>query len=446
MMRAAAEIRAPARAEESLLEQLAAVRGSQEPEFLVAQRRAAGEAFGRLRLPTVRHEDWKYTSLASLAQVPWRAAPPATVDAGALKWIAQLPPAPRLTFVNGRFDFGLSDLAGVPEGVFVGSLADALARAPELIEPWLGRRARTTEHAFSALNAALAVDGSAVIVPPGVAVEPTIHVLHVTLAEQPIAVHPRHLVVAGPDAKVTVAEIYAGQGGEYLVNSQTELYAGEGAEVEHHRIQSEGEAAFHVGLLEIEQGKRSRVRSHSFALGGQLSRVEARALLSGEQADCTIEGLYLGRGRQLQDHLVLVDHASPSCTSHEIFKGILDDRSRGVFAGRILVRQDAQKTDASQVNSNLLLSEDAEIDTKPQLEIFADDVKCSHGGSVGQLDETALFYLRSRGLEASTARAMLTYAFAAEVVERVRPTELRSYVRRLVAKRLPEGERLQEAS
>ncbi|HET7753111.1 MAG TPA: Fe-S cluster assembly protein SufD [Anaeromyxobacteraceae bacterium] len=445
MSRPAAEMRAPARAEESLLEQLAARRATAEPEFLAAQRRAAAEAFARLRLPTVKHEDWKYTSLAALAQIPWRAAAPASLDAAGLAALTALPAAPRLVFVNGRYDFRLSDLSGVPEGVFVGSLADALARAPEMLEAWLGRRSRATDHAFAALNTALAVDGAVVVVPPGVAVETTIHVLHVTVAEEPIAVHPRHLLVAGPGAKACVAEIYAGHEGEYLVNAQTEVYAGEGAEVEHHRVQLDGANAFHVGLLEVEQGKESRFRSHAFALGGQLSRLEARALLGSERADCTLEGLYLGRGRQLHDQLVLVDHASPACTSREMFKGILDDRARGVFAGRILVREDAQKTDASQVNSNLLLSDDAEIDTKPQLEIFADDVKCSHGGSVGQLDETALFYLRSRGVEAPVARAMLTYAFAAEVVGRVRPVELRSYIRRLVATRLPHGERLLEA-
>jgi Fe-S cluster assembly protein SufD len=442
--RAAAELRAPA-AEESLLQQVEARRGSDEPEFVAAQRRAAADAFARLRLPTVRHEDWRYTNVAGLAQIPWSAAPAASIDAAALSALAPTPPAPRLVFVNGRYDFRLSDVAGVPEGVFAGSLADALARAPELLEPWLGRRSRAADHAFAALNSALWVDGAVIVVPPGVAVDRTIHVLHVTVAERPVAVHPRHLVVAGPGARVSVAEIYAGHEGEYLVNAQTEVYAGEGAEVAHHRVQHEGANAFHVGLLEVEQGKGTRFGAHSFALGGQLARVEARALLGAEKADCSLEGLYLGRGRQLQDHFVLVDHASPSCSSREVFKGILDDRARGVFAGRIIVRQDAQKTDASQINSNLLLSDDAEIDTKPQLEIFADDVKCSHGGSVGQLDEAALFYLRSRGVDVATARAMLTYAFAAEVVERVRHVELRSYVRRLVAMRLPHGERLVEA-
>jgi Fe-S cluster assembly protein SufD len=443
--RAAAEIRPPARAEESLLAQLAARPATDEPEFLSAQRRAAAEAFARLRLPTVRDEDWKYTSLSALAQLPLAAAPAAPLDAAGLAAIVRPPPAPRLVFVNGRYDFKLSDLAGVPDGVFAGSLADALARAPELLEPWLGRRSQAGAHAFAALNSALAADGAVVVVPPGVSVTPTINVLHVTVAEGPVAVHPRHLVVAGPGAKVSVAETYAGHEGEYLVNAQTEVYVGADAEVEHHRIQVEGARAFHVGLLEVEQGEAARFRGHSFALGAQLSRVEGRALLGSERADCTLEGLYLGRGRQLQDHLVLVDHASPRCTSREVFKGILDDRARGVFAGRILVREDAQKTDASQVNSNLLLSDEAEIDTKPQLEIFADDVKCSHGGSVGQLDETALFYLRSRGIEAAAARAMLTYAFAAETVERVRSAELRSYVRAMVAGRLPHGERLLEA-
>jgi Fe-S cluster assembly protein SufD len=430
-------------AEESL-ERLLAARATPEPGFLAAQRAEGAAAFRRLRLPTTKHEDWRYTSLAALADLELRRAAVAPAPAA-----LDLPAAPRLVFVNGRFDFGLSDLAGLPAGAHAGSLADALARTPELVEPWLGRRAQSSDHAFAGLNAALFEDGAFLVFPEGTRTERTVHLVHLAApaagAAAP-AIHPRHVVVAGAGAHVGLAEHYAGADGAYLVNALTEVYAAEGAEVEHYRVQREGAGAFHVGLVEIEQGRSSRYRSHSVALGAQLARVESRALLAAERAECTLEGLYVSRGTQLHDHLVLVDHASPWCTSRELFKGVLDERGHGVFSGRITVRPGAQKTDAGQVNSNLLLSEDAIIDTKPQLEIDADDVKCSHGGSVGQLDDDALFYLRSRGLDAATARALLTYAFASELVERVRPADLRERVRRLVAGRLPSGEKLLEAA
>jgi Fe-S cluster assembly protein SufD len=428
---------------EDSLERLLAARTRPEPGFLAAQRAEGAAAFRRLRLPTTKQEDWRYTSLAGLVNLELRRATAAPAPAA-----LDLPAAPRLVFVNGRFDFGLSDLSGLPAGAHAGSLADALARTPELVEPWLGRRAQASDHAFAGLNAALFEDGAFLVFPEGARTERTVHLVHLAAPVDGVvpAIHPRHVVVAGAGARVALAELYAGQDGAYLVNALTEVYAAERAEVEHYRVQREGAGAFHVGLVEVEQGEASRYRSQSIALGAQLARVEARALLAAERANCTLEGLYVSRGTQLHDHLVLVDHASPSCTSRELFKGVLDDRGHGVFSGRITVRPGAQKTDAGQVNSNLLLSEDAIIDTKPQLEIDTDDVKCSHGGTVGQLDEDALFYLRSRGLDAATARALLTYAFASELVERVGPAELRQRVRRLVAERLPSGEKLLEAA
>jgi Fe-S cluster assembly protein SufD len=415
-----------------------------EPGFLAAHRAEGAATFRRLRLPTTKQEDWKYTSLAGLSQLALRrAAPLPAPDVG------DLPPAPRLVFVNGRLDPARTDLTGVPGGALVGSLADAIVRTPELVEPWLGRRSRCDDHPFAGLNAALFEDGALVVFPDGVRADRPIHVVYLATggdgAGGAFAIHPRNVVVAGAGARLKVAELYGGEDRPYLVNAVTEVYAAAGADVEHVRLQREGAGAFHVGLLEVEQGRGSRFEGRSVALGAQLARVEARALLAAEKADCTLEGLYLAKGTQLHDHLVLVDHASPACASREVFKGVLDERGHGVFAGRIRVREDAQKTDASQSSSNLLLSDDAIADTKPQLEIDADDVKCSHGGSVGQLDETALFYLRSRGIDAADARALLTYAFASELVERVGPADLRARVKRFVARELAAGRILEAA-
>jgi len=251
--------------------------------------------------------------------------------------------------------------------------------------------------------------------------------------------------VAGGRARAAVVESFRGEG-RYLLDAVAEIALGEDAQLEHARVQEEGGDAFHVGLLGVTQGARSRFTSGSVALGGALARVEARAVLAGEGAACELDGLYVGQGRQLLDHLVHVDHASARCTSRQTYKGILGDQSRGVFAGRILVREGAQKTDASQVNSNLLLSDDATIDTKPQLEILADDVKCSHGGTVGQIREDHLFYLRSRGIGEPLARALLMWAFASEMVQRVGPPDVRARVRASVTARLPGGAMLQEAA
>ena len=426
-------------AETSFAAALAHVPGP-SPAFLTALRDAGRETFLRVGLPTQKHEDWRYTSLAKLGALPFVPAPPATVDA------ADLPPAPRLVFVNGRLDHRLTDVAGLPAGARAGSLAEALRERPAAVEPWLGASALPKDHAFAALNAALFDDGALVELPDGAAAERPIHLVFVsTPGAAPAASHPRNVVVAGRGARAAVVESYRGAG-VYLVNAFTQLALAEGAELEHDRVQEDAPDAFHVGIVSAAQGAASRLTGQSIALGAQLARVEARALLAAEGASCDLHGLYVGGGRQLLDHFVHVDHASPRCTSREVFKGVLDGSSRGVFAGRILVREGAQKTDAGQVNSNLLLSDDATIDTKPQLEILADDVKCSHGGTVGQLREDQLFYLRSRGVPASMARAILTWAFASEMVQRVGPEDVRRRVRRAVTARLPGGELLEDAA
>lgn len=427
-------------AEQSFATQLETAGSKAEPGYVAALRAAGRDTFLAVKLPTTRHEDWKYTNLAQLGA---QAFGPGAAFAAAT---SDLPPAPRLAFANGRLDRGATDLAGLPEGVRVGSLAAALRERPSALEARLGRLVEAPPHAFAALNAALFEDGALVEVGERVVCAPTIHLVFASAGgAAAVASHPRNLITLGKDARATVVEHYRGAG-TYLVNAFTEVAVGEGAELEHDRLQEDGPEAFHVGLLHVSQGAGSRFLGQSVALGARLGRVEVRALLGAERAACDLHGLNVSAGVQVHDHFVRVDHASPRCTSREVFKGVLDGHSRGVFAGRVVVRQDAQKTDAGQVSSNLLLSEDATVDTKPQLEIHADDVKCSHGGSVGQLREDQLFYLRTRGIGGALARALLTWAFASDMVRRVGPEELRARVRRAVTARLPAGELLREVA
>jgi Fe-S cluster assembly protein SufD len=427
-------------AERAFTGQLERLPGAGEPAFASALRASGRDLFLRAKLPTLKHEDWRYTSLARLATEPFEPAPPARAEH------AGLPPAPRIVFVNGRIDRAATDLSGLAPGVKVGSLAAALRERPATVEPLLGRLVTGGEHAFGALNDALFEDGALVEVSGGVEATAPIHLVFVSSAGPAAAAsHPRTLLVGGRGSSATIIESYRGRG-RYLVNAVTEVSLEQGARLEHDRIQEDAPGSFHMGILRVRHAADSRFLGQSTALGAELARVEARALLAGEGAPCDLHGLYIGSGSQVLDHLVLVDHASPRCTSREVYKGILDGASRGVFAGRIRVREGAQKTDAGQITSNLLLSEDATVDAKPQLEILADDVKCSHGGSVGQIREDQLFYLRSRGVAAALARAMLTWAFASEMVERVGPAGVRDHLRRAVTARLPSGELLREVA
>jgi Fe-S cluster assembly protein SufD len=431
------------RAEQSLARALEAPPAG-EPGFAAALRRQGAEAFQRLLLPTTRLEDWRYTSLAALGGLDLEPAAPVRLGPAEVERLGGLPPAPRLVFVNGRLDRSLSDLAGLPTGAWAGSLAEAIRERPALVEVHLGK-APFGDQAFAALNGALFADGALVVLGDGVASEIPIHLVHLVLAGPgPAAAFPRSLVIAGRGARATLVEHWSGEG-TYLAGGLAEISLGQESALELVRVQREAPEAFHVGLVGIRQAAGSRFTGRSVALGARLARVETRAILEGEGAENHLDGLYVASGAQLHDHFVHVEHAVPRGTSRELFKGILDGSSRGVFSGRVLVRPGAQKTDAGQVNSNLLLSEDATVDTRPQLEILADDVKCSHGGTVGQLDEDALFYLRSRGLDRATARALLTWAFAAEMVERL-PALAREGVRRLVTARLPDGDRLREAA
>jgi Fe-S cluster assembly protein SufD len=419
------------------------------PAFWREARERAAARYRAVGLPTPRQEEWRFTSLSPLAPIALAPSRPAGArDPRALLDRAPRAEGPRLVFANGRYRADLSSAGVLPRGAVLASLAEAAAVAPEAVRPHLGRLASAEAHPFVALNTALGEDGALLLLPPGSEVEDPIQVVWLSDAPGPAAAsHPRLLVVAGEGARATVAEVFLGAADEgYLTNAVAEVTLGDGARVEHYRLQDEAPGAFHVGSTHVEQGAEARFSSHQLSLGAALARSEVRARLAGERGEIALTGLAMASGRQHLDTLSIVEHAVPSCTTTESYKGILDGHARGVFVGRIRVLPGAQKTSAYQQNSNLLLSEDAVIDTMPQLEIFADDVKCGHGGTVGQLDESALFYLRSRGLAPDLARSLLIYAFASEMVDLVRPEALRARVRELVSARLPAGARLREAA
>ena len=417
-------------------------------DSLRALREAAFARFADLGLPTAEDENWKYTSLSSLAQVPFLARGPGTAAGEeALVRSFGAPDCLQLVFVDGHYRPELSSAASKPEGAFVGSLRTALVERPDEVRRELGRHADFRRDALTALNTAFLEDGAFIHLPEGAIVDVPIHLLYVASGGNATASHPRNLIVAGAQSRATVIETYAGPAdATYFTNAVTEVALGRDAQVEHYKLQQEGARAFHVALLQATHGRDSRFRSHSLALGGALARNEVRALFSSEGGDCTLNGLYMASGKQHLDNRTLIDHKSPRCTSRELYKGVLDGEAHGVFGGRVLVREDAQKTDARQINKNLLLSDGAVVDTRPQLEIFADDVKCAHGAAVGELDEEALFYLRSRGIARETARSLLTYAFASELVDLIPVLPLRARVRNLVTSRLPDTGGLREVA
>jgi Fe-S cluster assembly protein SufD len=431
-------------AETSLVAAFAPAR--REPAWLAEGRRAALARFEALGLPTARHEEWRFTSLAALGGTAFARAPAGDPALAAPLLAGTAPGAPRLVFVNGRLSPALSARGALPRGAILSSLAEALREAPEQVRPHLGRLARPDDHAFVAANGALFEDGGFVLLPRGTEVDVPLALVFVADARGgAAAIHPRTLVVAEAGARATVEEVFVGSGPS-LTNAVTELVLAEGAQVEHVRVQGEGPEAFHVGSVHVEQGAGAALAAHAFSLGARLARSELRARLVGEGAKVAANGLYMADGARVADAFSWVEHAAPRCTTTESYKGILDGTARGVFAGRIRVLPGAQKTVAHQMSSSLLLSEDAIVDAKPQLEIFADDVKCGHGGTVGQLDPAALFYLRSRGLPDAEARSLLIWGFASEMVGLVGAPSLRARVKNLVAARLPAGVRLLEAA
>ncbi len=398
-------------------------------------RREALARFTAAGYPTTRNEDWRFTPITSIAQTKWkldagRLAKPVTPESTA-PFLVNRGTWTTLVFVNGRFDARLSHRPRPTPGVTVETLAEALGADPALL-------GSSTATPFAPLNSACALDGVVVRVSADVAVADPIQFLYLSTPEaEGCVVHVRNVLRIGPGARAQFIESYAGLAPAVsFTNAVTEVSVGDGAWVEHSRIQRESENAYHIGLTEVEQGRDSHYRSFTLAMGGAIARHDLRARLGGQNVETLLYGLYLGQGTQLVDNHTTIFHDHPNCRSWEVYKGILDDNCRAVFNGKVFVTPEAQKTDAKQTNRNLLLSAGAKVDTKPQLEIFADDVKCTHGATVGRLDPIAAFYLQSRGIPRGEAQRLLIYAFAAEVVNEVASTPVREALDRLVLERL----------
>ena len=412
------------------------------PQWLPPLRQAGIASFAAAGFPTLQDEDWRFTNVAPIANLPFTLASEALVNGAESKLIDESAFAKltghRLVFVNGFFCAKLSSIKPVSGGARIESLAAALAKDSALIEKHLGKYAHTANNTFAALNQAFFTDGAFIFVPQGVEVAEPVQLIYISSAKQTgETILPRNLVVAEANSKLTVVESYISTGNvAYFTNAVTEILAGDNARVEHVKLQDEATNAYHIATIAGEFGRASNVTVHSFALGAKLSRTNIRTKLAGEGLECILNGLYLTKDEQLADHHMIVEHAQPHCASHEYFNGILDDKSKGVFHGRIYVHPIAQKTDAKQTNKNLLLSDDATADTKPQLEIYADDVKCTHGATIGQLNDESIFYLRSRGIGSDTARQMLIHAFAGEIIERIKCEPAREVIDKLVWDRL----------
>jgi Fe-S cluster assembly protein SufD len=413
-----------------------------QPSWLFPLRKAGMARFAELGFPTLRDEDWRFTNVAPIAKLPFKpifqGIPEGLTSETVSRFTFGSLPASRLVFLDGHYSANLSSPGTHGQGIIVSDLASAIVTHSSLVQKHLTRYAQTEKNAFAALNTAFFQDGAFIYIPGGKKLETTIHLLFIsTSKEQGATSHPRNLVIAEKGGQAVILESYVSTNDSpYFTNAVTEIVLGEGAVLEHCKFQDEALSAFHVAAIHAELGRGCDLISHSIATGAKLSRNNIRTVLAGEGVECVLNGLYLTKGDQLADHHMVVEHAQPHCNSHEYYNGILDGRSKGVFHGRILVRQAAQKTDAKQTNKNLLLSEDATADTKPQLEIYADDVKCTHGATIGQLNEESIFYLRARGIGSETARRMLIHAFAGEITDRIRHVAAREEMDKLVWDRL----------
>lgn len=414
--------------------------------WLRGLREKAFATFARLGFPTPRLESWRFTSVAPIARSAFQRpeaqplGPPQLARLAALGFGGALA-GPRVVFVNGRFEPEHSSLPRVP-GLSLRSLRDVLRSEPGRLEGVLGALAPADE-AFVALNTALCEDGALVEIAPGAVLAEPVNVVYLSTprwAQQATHSHPRTLVLAGRDSQATLIETCGGLEGEgYLTNAVSEVRLEQGARLDHYKLQRESDRAFHVATLAVRQARDAVFNDHFVCLGGLLVRQDIDVVLDGEGAQCSLYGLFMAGGRQHMDTHTRIVHARPHGTSRELYKGVLDGSSRGVFHGSILVSKDAQKTDAHQTNKNLLLSRDALVHSTPVLEIFADDVKCKHGSTTGQLDPEALFYLRSRGLGEQAARSLLVYAFASDLVARLGVPALKAGLEAFLKDRLPQA-------
>jgi Fe-S cluster assembly protein SufD len=404
--------------------------GGTSPSWIEEIRESAMANFQLLGFPTTRNEEWKYTSVEPIATQSFVQANGQghRSDLAALFSSQFLDAARRgLAFVNGVYAPEFSDVGGLPGGVRIQSLAQAIEQNDERVAGHLARYANHRRDAFVALNTAFMNGGAVVVVPPGCRMEQPIHLLFASVAgATPVISHPRILLILGAASEARIVESYVGfEVGRYFCNAVTELVGEVDAVVEHCRLQQEGAGGYHVGTLAARLMRGCHLTAHAVTLSGSLVRNNVHVVLDGEGAECMLNGLYLADGREHVDNYTEIEHIKPRGTSLELYKGILSGSAHGVFNGKIVVHKDAQKTNARQTNKNLLMSPNAAVNTKPQLEIYADDVKCSHGSTIGQIDADAMFYLRSRGLGADEARSLLSFAFASEVIGKIQVDGLR---------------------
>jgi Fe-S cluster assembly protein SufD len=415
---------------------------SVEAAAWLLQRRAKAQArFDVLGLPKPTDEDWRQTNILPVAPFLATIAQPASVAPAALDAVPLAATIPfRMVLVNGRFDASLSSPALALRGVRVAGLAAALAETGDGLEPHLGRAATAEAAPFVALNTALFSDGLLVTVDDGIVCPDPLHIVHVAVpGGVPAASHPRILVVAGEGSQLTVVESFVAiGGGTYLTNAVTEILAGPEARVTHVKVQTESDSGWHVATVAGHQARGSQIVSHNVSFGALLARNDIGSRLDGPGAECRLYGLYVASGAQHVDNHTSLDHAQPNCPSWEMYKGLLSGRARAVFNGRIVVREGAQKTDAKQSNKNLILGNAATVSTRPQLEIYANDVKCTHGATIGRLDDEALFYLRTRGLSKDDARNVLIRAFADDLLDIIPVPKVREVLADMLHVRLEE--------
>ena len=415
--------------DEGKAEQSAPVGGLHAESFVRSLRRRGIERFDAVGFPTTSQEEWRLTNVACIARLPFVPAAPdsSAVSAEiAASFSFDADASIELVIVNGRFDAGLSNAGKLPRGLIVSSLAAGIERHVAEIEPHLGHYAQIEKNPFVGLNSGFLNDGAFIHISRGTIVEKPIHVIFVSSpGDQPAVSHPRVLIVADENSQATIVESYVGREGVYWTNAVTEIIVGQNAVIDHCKLQQESLQAFHVATTSVSLGRQANFVSHSATLGAALTRNDLNVTMAGQGAEATLNGLVILGGRQHADNHTLLDHAYPNCPSHELYKHVLSDQSVGVFKGKILVRQPAQKTDSKQTSKSLLLSDTATMNSQPALEIYADDVKCTHGSTTGPVDEEMVFYLRSRGVEAESARHLLSYAFAADVTRRIRVVPVR---------------------
>ncbi|NYT44823.1 Fe-S cluster assembly protein SufD [Pollutimonas thiosulfatoxidans] len=412
--------------------------------WLAAMRKRAIQRFADEGWPTTRQEAWRHTSLAALGSQQF-ASDSTAAEQGVADLVQQLrrdEPGHWLVFIDGRYAAGLSDVGSLPAGATITTLAQAFDDAPDRVQELFG--IETDGSSTATLNVAFAHDGAYINLARGVALEAPVHLVFVA-ATPGIANFPRNLIAAEAGAVATIVEHYVGHdSGASLTNTVTRLSLAQDANITQLKLQQEDHQAFHLGVTDVLQQKGSAFNSHSMSFGARLARHDISTRFDGDHCETLLNGLYYVDGKRHVDHHTLIDHAQPHGSSREFYRGILNDTARGVFSGRILVGVGADKTDAVQRSDSLLLSRMAKADARPELEIYADDVKCAHGATVGQLDDNSLFYLRSRGLDEAHARHVLTYAFAAEAVGRIQPDILRRRVIDAIRSLVPGGAELGE--